>query len=424
MMLSKLKPESGVLWNLLGGAVPALVALISVSLLVILLNSEAFVSVSLMLSVCLFLQVYDFGFSRTLHYFKTHYSDESAAKNFLDSAVWLSFAVGIIVTLLLWYTMPVFVEDWLLVGKTASEQMSRAFQVTALAVLPSVMMHVYKGYMEAEGAFKAVNISKIISIVSLFAGTVIAVLFTESMILIAITLVLSRYLSLWGYMWLASKPFPRLLTLQASDWAVAKPLLSYTAWAGFVGLVSSGFIYGDRFFVTGFINATDYSIYVVSQDYLSRFLLLPWSLAMVLIPVINSTLKSRSEKLDRLRNAYRQISWLSALFAVFALVAVFWLLPLLINQSLIEQAQVITSIILVGVLFGAFAQIPLIGLFTIGKAKLLCGIFAVELLIYFSFAPWILTHWEGVGAATIWTARLILEAILLNYFFKKAFIQR
>ena len=96
MRLQKLKPESGVVWNLLGGAVPALVALISVSLLVILLSSETFVFVSLMLSVCLFLQVYDFGFSRTLHYFKTHYSDASAAKQFLDSAVWLSFAVGIV----------------------------------------------------------------------------------------------------------------------------------------------------------------------------------------------------------------------------------------------------------------------------------------------------------------------------------------
>lgn len=423
MAISKLKPESGVLWNLLGGVVPALIALISVSLLVILLSSETFVFVSLMLSVCLFLQVYDFGFSRTLHYFKSHYSDASAAKQFLDSAVWLSFVVGSVVTLLLWFAMPMFVENWLVIGNDASEQISRAFQLTTLAVLPSVMMHVYKGYMEAEGAFKAVNISKIIAIVSLFAGTVIAVLFTESLILIAVTLILSRYLSLWGYIGLASKPFPRFSALQTLDWAVVKQLSGYTALAGFVGFVSAGFIYGDRFFVTGFINATDYSIYVMSQDYLSRFLLLPWSLAMVLIPVINSTLKNRSEKLARFRTAYLQISWLSGLFAILSVMVVIWLLPLLMNQSLLEQTQIIALIILVGVLFGAFAQIPLIGLFTIGKAKLLCGIFAAELLLYFSLAPLILTQWEGVGAASIWSGRLILEAILLSYFFNKAFKQ-
>lgn len=420
MMLCKFKLERGVIWNLLGGAVPALVALVSISTLVILLSSETFVFVSLMLSICLFLQVYDFGFSRTLHYFKSLHADESDAKRFLDNARWLSFVVGCVVTLLLWFLMPSFVEHWLVTQSDSSEQAARAFQLTSLAVLPSVMMHVYKGYMEAEGAFKAVNISKIIAIVSLFAGTMTTLLFTESMVKVAIVLVLSRYLSLYVYILLASKPLPRLSSLPNIDWTIAKQLSSYIAMAGFVGLVSAGFIYGDRFFVAGFIDATDYSIYVVSQDYLSRFLLLPWSLAMVLIPVINSASKNRYQKLVKFRTAYKQITWLSGLFVFFSVTVVIGVLPLLISPSLVEQSQVIALIIMVGVLFGAYAQVPFIGLFTLGKAKLLCWVFALELLLYFCLAPLILSHWEGLGAASLWSGRLILEAVLLNYFFYNA----
>ncbi len=124
-----------------------------------------------------------------------------------------------------------------------------------------------------------------------------------------------------------------------------------------------------------------------------------------------------------IRNAYLQTAGLSCLFTVAAISVIFWLIPAFVPSDILPVSQFISLIITLGVVFGAFAQIPMVGLFTLGKVNWLCWIFIGELLIYLSFAPWCLREYGLLGAGWIWAGRLLIEACLLNYFFIRALDQ-
>lgn len=414
--------DSGVYWNLIGGLVPALTALVSISLLAWYLSSEAFLVVSLMLSICLFLQVFDFGFSRLYHHFYKQFSTDPEQIRFFSTSLGLSIIVGVILTVISWALIPFFVSHWLLdeTAKSNVSEVKLAFQVVTLSVLPSIMMQVYRGQMEAQGAFKQVNTAKVISILSLFIMTLLVALFSVSLVNVAVAIVLSRVVGLWSYAHLAGGNRLGMSFVKKFDYQLTKKLLTHTSLAAVAGFISAGFIYGDRFFVTGYIEASEYTVYVLSQDFLSRYLLVPWSLAMVLVPYLNAqdgigVSKSRTH----IRRTYVQTFFLSLAFAVVSVVAIQWLLPALIEAKRLAEIQYAALVILVGVVLGAFAQIPMVGLFTLGKVRLLCGIFLFELAVYLSFAPWCLSQWGLSGAVFVWSGRLFLETILLNYFFIK-----
>lgn len=421
-MISRMRLDAGVYWNLIGGLVPAITALVTVSLLAWQLPSEAFLVVSLMLSICLFLQVFDFGFSRVQHHFQKQFADDSAQLRFFSTSLGLSIIVGAILTVISLTLVPLFVTHWLLdeTAKSNLDEIRLAFQVVVLSVLPSIMMQVYRGQMEAQGAFKEVNTAKVISILGLFILTLFVALFSVSLVTVAVAIVLSRGLGLWSYVHLAGGSRLGMQLVKKFDYQLTKRLISHTSLAAIAGFISAGFIYGDRFFVAGYIEASEYTIYVLSQDFLSRYLLVPWSLAMVLVPYLNAQGGvGVSSNRVHIRRTYLQTFFLSLAFAVVSCLVIEWLLPEFFEEKHLLEIQHTALVILIGVVVGAFAQIPMVGLFTLGKVRLLCGIYLFELAVYLSFAPWALSQWGFSAAAFIWSGRLLLETILLNYFFIK-----
>jgi O-antigen/teichoic acid export membrane protein len=424
MKLPEIRLDAGVYWNLLGGALPAVIALLCTGLMAWLLSSEHFLVISLMLSVCLFLQVYDFGFSRTLHYFQRYFDSDAVENQFVTTSLGLGLLVGAIITSLAWLFVPFFVENWLArTMKTLPfDEVIQGFQIVALSILPSILMQVYRGIMEARGAFKAVNTGKIIAVLSLFLATLLSAWVSESLVIVALTILLTRILSLWIYAHLAGMTATQHFVVRLFDMNTAKRLISHTSLAAVSGAISAGFIYGDRFFVSGFIDAYDYMVYALSQDFLSRFLLVPWSLAMILVPVLASQ-TGLAEQLTQIKRTYVQSFYISISFVAFAIIVILWALPFFVSQASLVTAQNSALVILAGVFFGAFAQIPMVGLYALGKVKVLCLIFGFELFAYLCIAPWCLNEWGLSAAVIIWTGRLMLEAVLLNYFFLKAMSQ-
>ena len=91
-------------------------------------------------------------------------------------------------------------------------------------------------------------------------------------------------------------------------------------------------------------------------------------------------------------------------------------IPFWLTTDLVKLTQQLTAILMVGVVFAAFAQLPLIFLYAQGRAKLLSLILFGEGLLYLLIAPAVFATFGVIGAAFVWSSRLLLELLLLSYF--------
>ncbi|KKN23776.1 hypothetical protein LCGC14_0901460, partial [marine sediment metagenome] len=198
-----------------------------------------------------------------------------------------------------------------------------------------------------------------------------------------------------------------------------KNIVGYAFWAGISGFFATLFIYGDRFIVAGFISPEELAIYIASQDVLIRYLLVPWSLAIVLSPYFSSDTVSLDSFKVVYAKAVNSIQWLTLCFIVLVCLVVRFLVPVWVDSQLIELSMQINYIMLIGIIFASFAQLPLIFLYAQGKAKLITIIFVFEGLGYLLVAPLVFDAFGVLGAASIWTIRLLIEFMLLNYFAKR-----
>lgn len=401
------------LWSLAGGAVPALAALAAIPLFIFLLGIERFALLSLLLALNLFFFVYDFGLARAMHFFvpKDTFQDEKQAIKLVSTGLFLAFVIGIAVTIFIFLLSPVFVHNWLNLSEIESSEMALAFQVASLGLVPAIMMGVLRGRFEGADAFKDANRAKIFSGVSLFLLPMLAAVYTDSLVWISAVMTASRFFALIVYIKLTKVMLYKFWT--AVDFLLFSKIKTYAFWAAISGFFATAFIYADRFFVAGFVTQTELSIYIASQDIVSRYLIIPWSVAIVLTPYFASEKYTTAYFKLAHANAFKKIAALTLLFFLAALVVIYYLLPLWLESEFVSLTQVISLILLVGVVFASVAQLPLVFLYAQGKAKLLSFIFMSEGVLYLCFAPFLYEKFGVLGAAGVWSARLFIEMLLL-----------
>lgn len=413
---TKLRRDS--FWSMIGGGIPAIAGLIAIPVMAYCLTVDSFAFTSLLLSLSLFFYVYDLGLTRTMHFYipKKDYSASLTRQTFLSNAIFISVLTGIVITIAFICFSEPFVVQWLNIKNLPIADAITAIQLTALGIAPALTMNVLKGYLEARQLFKSANLAKLFSGVTLFVFPVVVVLFTQSLSSIGLAFFLSRVASLFVFFYFIFKDVP--CSFQKPDKVMIKSILNYGIWAAIAGFFATLFIYGDRFIVAGYINAAELSVYIASQDVLIRYLLIPWSMAIVLVPYFASD-EGQQKYLILYNKAQKNIRNYTWLFILVAIGTLYLVMPYLLSQEIITISQKISIILIFGVVFAAFSQLPLIYLYAKGKTKLLSAIFFTEGVLYLILAPIIFSNFEGVGAASLWTLRLLLEWQVLTYFTKK-----
>lgn len=411
--------SSNALWSLAGGGISALTAVAAIPALIYLLGVDKFALVSLLISLNLFFFVYDFGLTRAMHFFspKTEHQPADGAGSLIGSALTVAMIVGVVVTLMIIFVSPFFTTNWLKHTGELANAITKAFQISALGIVPALISNVIKGNLEGRMEFKKANLAKMFSGVSLFVAPVGMAMINDSIVMLAIAMMLTRVVSFALYYYLLLRLIrPHYFTI---SYNILKNISAFAFWAGISGFFATLFIYGDRFIVAGFISSTDLSIYIASQDVLIRYLLVPWSLAIVLSPYFSSDNVVLGSFKTAYLKAMNSIKVLTLCFIIVVSLAVTFLIPVLVDNQLVKLSTQINYIMIIGIVFASFAQLPLIFLYARGKARLITVIFVFEGGSYLLMAPFVFDEFGALGAACVWSARLVIEFMLLNYFAKR-----
>lgn len=194
-------------------------------------------------------------------------------------------------------------------------------------------------------------------------------------------------------------------------------ILGFGLWSTVSNTLSPILAYLDRFLLGALVGVTAVGVYTAPYDAVTQVLLVPWGIEAVLFPTI-STLHGQ-DLYGELRRVRRR-----ATAAVLAIVAPLVLacailagpgLRLWLGPAATMESVRAVQVLALGVLAAAMARVPFATLQGLGRADVTGKIQLIELPIQVLVAWWMVLRWGVVGAAGAWTFRVTLDSALLHF---------
>ncbi|MDZ4150991.1 oligosaccharide flippase family protein [Methylicorpusculum sp.] len=407
------------IWSMAGGGAPAVAALISIPVLIYYLGYELFVITSLLISLTIFFYIYDFGIGRAMTYFlPAQDQNQNSINHLIFSGLCLGSLLGIVTSAIAYFTAPLFVARWMVISPDLIEETANAFQLLSLGILPSILATVVRGALEGLSEFRIANFGKILSGTSIFIFPLLLVVGgihdVES---IALAIFFTRVIALFYFAYLLLKVSP--FKFSKPSFQDIERIVKYTKWAAIGGFLSTMFVYGDRFIVSRYLDSESLAVYIFSQDILIRFLLIPWAMANVLMPLFVAGSQPKGTFIAFYEKQHKKIKSWSLLIAIMIVLGLYAFLRIPTDIELSSHLFDVVLIQVIGIFFCALSQLPLIYLYAKGKPKAISLMYMLEALIYVAIAPTIFKEYGLYGACFIWTGRLIIEYFLLQTYTKR-----
>jgi O-antigen/teichoic acid export membrane protein len=226
-------------------------------------------------------------------------------------------------------------------------------------------------------------------------------------------LVLARLLTAGTYLVLCLRIFPGGRR-PSVDRTMAGPLFSFGGWIMAANLAGLVLVEGDRLLIPSLISTAALTFYSIPQDVAARLWVLPASVASALFPAFGLAAGPEDTRVARLYAdavLYLLLAFVPAVSVVLILGET--LLRWWMGPEFAAQATLVLQVSTVGVFLDALARIPLTYLQATGHPALPAR-FRMGLVVpYLLAAAGATLRWGILGAAWVWTGRILVETILL-----------
>jgi O-antigen/teichoic acid export membrane protein len=238
-------------------------------------------------------------------------------------------------------------------------------------------------------------------------------LFSGGLVTAAMVGLFAQAINLLGLSWDGARVQPELLHPRF-DRSTLRKLVSYGGMLTIANFVGIPLMTGERLFLSANASTTAVAYYAVAATVATTLLVIPEQLMLPLLPAL-ARLESEG-KTEEYRSLYGK-----SLSGMFLLVTPATLLLALVARPFLTlwagptyaaHGAELLLIVLVGVWAYALSWVTQSYMLSAAKTKTLAWLQAVELGPYLG-AAWVLTaKWGAVGAAVVWSVRLVLDCIV------------
>jgi O-antigen/teichoic acid export membrane protein len=405
-------------WNMLGQLLPLLVGALAVPALVRGLGVERFGLLSLAWVVVGYFSLFDLGIGRALTKLvadKIGANDQKAIPGLIWTSLCLLLLLGFVGGLVAIAISPWLVRGGLKISERLQPEALRMFYLLSPAIPLITVTSGLRGVLEALQQFRVITLIRIpISILS-FAGPLLVLPFSHSLVPVVAVLLLGRILGA-GVHFLACLHAMPLLRRIEIDRAITSSVLKFGGWMTVSNLVSPMMVYMDRFLIGSLLSVGAIAYYTAPFDMVTRLLLIPGGIAGVLFPALAVSLIQRSQRTELLLARGEKYIFLAVFPIVLVIVALApEALRLWLGDSFATNGAAALRWLAAGVFVNSLAQIPYVLIQSGGRPDITAKIQLCELPLYLA-AVWFLTKGLGVeGTAIAWAARSALDAFLMFF---------
>jgi O-antigen/teichoic acid export membrane protein len=364
-----------------------------------------------------YFSLFDFGVGRALTKFV---ADRLGTENEHDipALVWTSVALMVLLGSVGGICMA-GISPWLATRILKIPMHLRGETLQALYMLAAATPVViattgFRGVLEAQQRFAVVNAIRVPMGALTFAGPLLVIPFSQSLVPIVALLLGGRVLLCIVYLLACLRTMPSLLSGFALRADVIRPMLSFGSWVTVSNVVSPVMQSMDRFLIGALLSVSAVSYYSAPFDMISRISILPAAVAGVLFPAFAVTFMQDRNRLEMLLNRGLKFIFL-AVFPVVLLIVTFAPegLRLWLGPSFADQATSVARWLAAGTLVNCLALIPATFIQGIGRPDITARLHLIELPVYLLGASWLI-YTRGIkGAALAWAIRVLLDALLL-----------
>jgi O-antigen/teichoic acid export membrane protein len=405
------------LLNLIGQAVPLLVAVIAMPFIVRGLGTERFGLLSLAWVVLGYFTIFDLGLGRAT----TKYVAEALGKgegSLVPQIIWTAVTVqaimGVLGAIVLIGITDLLVDRILNIPPELLGEARVTFYLLALSVPVVLIASSFSGVLEAAQRFDLVNAVRIPSSILTYLLPLVGLSLGLGLPGIVALIVLARFGALVAFAAMNLRVRPELREYSASFILLSR-LFAYGGWVTVSSVVSPILVYLDRFLIGSLLTIAAVAYYTAPYEAVTRLSIIAASLTMTLFPAF-SALEGRKDE-QRLGMFFaRSVKYI--LLATGPVVVVIWLfageiLQIWLGADFVAESTVAMQILAVGVLINSLALTPYAFLQGVGRPDLPAKFHLIELPIYIGVA-WILVSQFGIaGASGAWALRVVLDALLL-----------
>ncbi len=410
-------------YNTIGLGFPMIVGLFTMPYLVDGIGSARFGMLTLVWAFLSYFSLFDMGLGRVL-------TQEIALllatkQNRTIGIVFVTVQIFILcIGVLGGILMFLFSSKWLeMMPKTPNEsELLKSIYYVALGLPAVILTSGFRGTLEAMHEFRIVNVLRVpLGLYTFVAPSILVALGKIQLDLITFVLILGRVVGCILYGFLARNKLPLDLGPMRFDWVVLKRVVIAGGWMTVSNVISPIIGYLDRFVIGYLISAVAVSYYVVPQELITKIWIIPMSITSVLFPIIVERQVFDFQSAVGLTNrATRTIAIIVAPFLLIAACFSSEILSIWIGQDFAANGSFVFKIFCFGVFVNCLAHAPFTFLQSAGRTSLTAAIHFIEFILYIPLA-WFSTNRFGFqGAAIAWLIRIVVDALLINYFFKKS----
>lgn len=400
------------IWNMAGYAIPTLIAIPAFGIIARKIGVELFGLYTLSMIVIGYASIFDAGLTRAvvreIALLKENKVDSNIVINTSLVAISILGALG-------GGALFVFKDNIITLLNISSQYYSDVYNsiiILALLIPVFLVTQIFLAELEGREYFGHLNIQKSIGN-SLIAGLpVFFVFYQETLFYAVLGIALARIICLvLSYLYVRKRI---TLGIKYFSLSVLKRMFYYGGWVTVSNIISPLLISMDRFILSNIAGASKISFYTVPNELVNRLSIIPGSLGKAIFPKL-SCLNNYDESIKHQKYAYKLMTLICFPLCLFVYLFAEKILTIWMGSQFAGTSSTILQIMIVGFFFNCFSQIPFANIQAFGKAKYTAYIHMLEFIPYMILLFVFTKQFGIVGVAFLWTARVIVDFILLCY---------
>ncbi len=399
-------------YNILGFAIPTIVSIPAFGVLSRWLSIEEFGVFTLTFAIVGYASIFDAGLSRAVTREVSIYREDTTEQSkILGTANLLILFLCLIASFSLFVFSP-YLATYLKITSASFTNVVISLRLLTLAIPFYIFNLIWTGYLEGMEDFLSVNIQKSISNSIIVLLPVLFCMIEKNIIYATFGLVIGRLISI-----IITSIYCRIILKKSKfnfDKKVFKRLLDYGSWITVSNIISPIMVYFDKFIVSNILGAQKVAFYTAPAEGVNRMINIPIALTKVLFPKINNA-KSLDEQINLEKYSYVIITCVCLPFAITGFCFAKEIMTIWMGAEYGENTADVLKILLFGYYFNSIAQIPYTILQSKGFSKYTAAVHAIEIIPYLILLYYFTKTYGLIGAAGVWTVRVIVDFWLLFF---------
>jgi len=404
-------------WNVVGSGAPMVVAIFSIPILIRGLGNERFGVLTLAWALIGYANLFDLGLGRALTQLvarKLGAGQDREVPALAWTSLLLMLLLGILGAAVVGLISPWLVHRALHVPGALQSETLESFYLLALCVPIVICTAGLRGLLEAHQRFGLINALRIPMGIFTFAGPLLALPFSKSLVPVVAVLAVGRVIACFAHLLLCLRVLPELRRSIVWERSAVGPLLRFGGWMTVTNVVSPLLVMLDRFFIGALLSLTAVAYYATPYELVTKFLLLPGALMGVMFPAFTASFVQDRERTALLFGRSVKSLLLVLFPAMLCTVALAQSgLKLWLGADFAQHSFRVLQILAVGVFINSLAQVPFAVLQGVGRPDLTATLHLIELPLYLGLLWWLIGALGIEGAAIAWTARVAFDALSL-----------